>query len=73
MSAAKKLARDGRRRALVAALVEQGWTIGLTSKNHIRATSPSGGLVILSGTPSSRHALDEQIRDLRRHGFVWAA
>ncbi len=73
MHTAKKLARDGRRRDLFAALIEQGWILDLTKKNHIRARSPAGAVVYLSGTPSSRRTVDEDISVLRRHGFVRAA
>jgi hypothetical protein len=52
---------------------EQGWLVDRTAKNHVRFRSPSGCVVVTSGTPSDWRALLNFKSVLRRCGFRFEA
>jgi hypothetical protein len=47
----------------------QGWEHTRTGKDHHKFVSPSGEIVVTSGTPSDRRALDNFRAQLKRHGL----
>lgn len=47
----------------------EGWTVTATAKNHRRFTSPEGGIVITSGTPSDVRTIRNLTSRLRREGL----
>lgn len=61
--------RDGRVRAIYAAMKKAGWIFELRS-GHPRAFGPNGEEIILSSTPSDRHYADAIMRKLTRFGFA---
>jgi hypothetical protein len=57
-------------KALLAALVDQGWRV--ERGKHYKAFAPDGRtIVVISATPSDRRAITIAIGQLRRAGFVW--
>jgi hypothetical protein len=67
---AMKIPRDVR--PLAQRARAQGWHVCACSGGHIRWSSPAGGFVISSATPSDRRAPRNLRRALRRHGLVLA-
>jgi hypothetical protein len=67
---AMKIPRDVR--PLAQRARTQGWHVCACSGGHIRWSSPAGGFVISSATPSDRRAPRNLRRALRRHGLVLA-
>jgi hypothetical protein len=51
---------------VVAAAIEEGWTVEWTRNNHIRFKHPSGAMVHTSGTPSDHRAVKNLEAQLRR-------
>mgnify|MGYP003527709620 FL=1 len=64
---------DGRRRAILRALTEQGWRVSETASSHIRAVPPDKAMraVVTGGTPSDHRQMVKWLSDLHRSGFVW--
>lgn len=57
-------------KAIVAALIAQGWRVELGK--HYKAFAPDGkSIVVLSTTPGDRRAIKNAISQLRRAGFQW--
>lgn len=48
----------------------QGWRVEFTKKNHVRFLSPTGQMVVTSGTPSDHRTVANLIGQLRRQGLV---
>lgn len=48
---------------------EQGWTVEVTKKNHLKWISPDGDSVITSSTPSEYRGQKNFLSSLRRRGF----
>lgn len=48
----------------------QGWSITLTNGGHFKWTSPEGGFMYTSQTPSDVRAFHRIRSDLRRLGFI---
>jgi len=56
-------------RSLRKKALDQGWRIEPTRNGHERWLSPSGGTVVMSGTPSDHRALRNAVADLKRAGL----
>lgn len=55
---------------VVRALEEQGWTIRGTSKGHVMCMSPTGAVVVNSGTTSDWRSSRNFLSQLKRAGLV---
>lgn len=51
----------------------QGWRVEPTKKGHVRFVppDPTKSIVIFSGTPSDRRAINNFVGEMRRQGFRW--
>jgi hypothetical protein len=63
-----KIPRD--MRALARQASGQGWVIAWCAGGHLVWRSPTGALVVSSGSPSDRRAVHKLRADLRRAGLV---
>lgn len=48
---------------------QQGWTVAVRNNGHLVWTSPTGGKVYTSATPSDHRAVKNIKRDLRKYGL----
>ena len=62
-----KIPRDVR--PLVRKAVQQGWSVTLTRKCHLRWTNPEGRSVISASTPSDWRNRRNLLADLKRLGL----
>jgi hypothetical protein len=60
-------------RNLERAAREQGWRTEKTTRGHLRWIPPDREkpIVIGSGTPGDRRAINNFLAQLRRSGFIW--
>lgn len=59
-------------RKLVKALENEGYQIVTAKSGHIKVYDIDGKMIaVLSGTPSDKRALANQLRPLKRLGFRW--
>lgn len=56
---------------VIAEAERQGFAVTETSRGHVMAKGPNGGICVTGGTPGDRRGLLNFIACLRGLGFIW--